>query len=44
MDNIDSKFLNENLQQYRLISAILLRYDRETYKNLSKLIASKIKD
>jgi len=44
MDETDSKLLNKYLEPYRLMSCILLRYDRETYKNLSKLITDKIKN
>jgi hypothetical protein len=44
MDDLDPKILNKYLEPYRLISAVLLRYDRDSYKNLSKLITDNIKN
>ena len=44
IDEVNPKLLNEYLEPYRLISATLLRYDRETYKNLSKFINENIKN
>lgn len=43
MDETSPSLLNKYLEPYRLISAVLLKYDRDIYKNTSKLITSKIK-
>lgn len=43
MDEVKAETLQKHLEPYRLISAILLRYDRETYKNMFPIIFEKIK-
>lgn len=43
-DKLDEKFLNQYLEPYRLISAVLLRHSRDTYKDMFPVIYNKVKN
>lgn len=43
-DKVDEAFLKKYLEPYRLISAILLRHGRETYKEMFPIIYNNIKN
>lgn len=44
MDELDEAALYQNLEPYRLISVVLLRHNRETYKSMFKTIYDNIKN
>ncbi|MBE5821327.1 MAG: glycosyltransferase [Clostridiales bacterium] len=44
IDEIDKEILYNNLEQYRLISAVILRHSREIYKKMFKTIYNNLKN